>query len=81
MDSLADALAECLEAIREGQDLDEVLERYPAERAELVSLLEIAAKIVPPTSGDYPTEMQVKKLIERLLEEQHLAEDPAGSLT
>ena len=41
------ALAECLEALRQGEaDVQACLERYPAHRAELEALLEVA-RLIP----------------------------------
>ena len=41
------ALAECLEALRHGEaDVQACLERYPAHRAELEALLEVA-RLIP----------------------------------
>ena len=55
---IVDALAQCLEALRRGEpDLEACLRRYPAYRAELEPLLDVArlipglpAQIVPSSS-------------------------------
>jgi hypothetical protein len=45
--SIVEALAECLEAMREGEEPAACLETYPQYRAELAPLLEIASLIRP----------------------------------
>jgi hypothetical protein len=42
---LADALDKCLEQVRQGQTVDQVLVRYPAEAQELRPLLEVASHL------------------------------------
>lgn len=47
MVSIVEALADCLESMRQGSDLDVALERYPEYRAQLRALLEVASLIRP----------------------------------
>lgn len=47
MPSIVEALADCLEAMREGEELAACLEMYSQYRAELEPLLEIASLIRP----------------------------------
>jgi hypothetical protein len=41
------ALADCLESLRQGADLDRALESYPEHRSQLKALLEVASLIHP----------------------------------
>ena len=47
MASIVEALANCLEAMRRGSDLEASLEQYPEYRVQLQALLEVAALIRP----------------------------------
>ncbi len=45
MPELSTALQECLEAVRTGRELDAILQRYPAQRDELVALLQLSSDV------------------------------------
>ncbi len=45
--SIVEALADCLEAMRRGEQMEACLEMYPEYRAELKPLLEVASLIAP----------------------------------
>ena len=45
MASIVQALADCLETLRQGSDLEMALGRYPEYRAQLKALLEVASLI------------------------------------
>jgi hypothetical protein len=45
--SIVEALADCLETMRQGSDLDVALEKYPEYRTQLRALLEVASLIRP----------------------------------
>jgi len=66
---LADALAECLDAMRRNGDLEECLRRHPEHREELLSLLEVARKIRPLPPADAlpgPSRESAARFLERL---------------
>jgi hypothetical protein len=45
--SIVEALADSLEAMRQGRDIEACLERYPEYRSELKALLQVASLIRP----------------------------------
>ena len=47
LSNIVEALADCLEEIRRGGDLEACLQRYPQYRAELKAVLELAMLIKP----------------------------------
>jgi hypothetical protein len=71
------ALADCLETLRQGSDLDVALERYPEYRAQLKALLEVASLIQPLAEDVAPSPALQESIWARLLE---LQDEPAPSL-
>ena len=47
MVTIDEALAECLEALAEGNDLEACLEKYAGYRDELEALMEVARRLEP----------------------------------
>ena len=69
MASLADALADCLEALSRGEDLEECLARHAVHREELVTLLDVAGHI---SATRQPTELtpEAKERITEILRQR-----------
>jgi hypothetical protein len=63
-----EALADCLETMRQGSDLDVALEKYPEYRAELRALLEMASLIRPLGEEVTPSPSLREAIRARLLE-------------
>lgn len=55
MVSIVEALADCLETMRQGSDLDVALEKYPEYRTQLRALLEVASLIRPLAADVTPS--------------------------
>jgi hypothetical protein len=68
------ALADCLERLRQGSDLDVALERCPEYRAELKALLEVASLIQPLAEDVAPSPALRDSIWARLLD---LQDEPA----
>ena len=68
MVSIVEALAYCLEAMRQGWDLDVALEKYPEYRAQLRALLEVASLIRPLAADVTPSPRLREAIRARLLE-------------
>ena len=47
MPSIVEALADCLEAMRRGEQMEACLEMYPRYRGDLKPLLQVASLITP----------------------------------
>jgi len=62
------ALADCLEALRHGADLDLALESYPEYRSQLKALLEVASLIRPLAEDVAPSSATREDIRARLLE-------------
>jgi hypothetical protein len=62
------ALADCLEAMRRGADLDLALESYPEHRSQLKVLLEVASLIHPLADDVAPSPATREDIRARLLE-------------
>jgi hypothetical protein len=75
--SIVQALADCLETIREGSDLDVTLEGHPEHRAQLKALLEVASLIRPLAEDVRPSPAMRESIWTRLLE---LQDQPTSSL-
>jgi hypothetical protein len=65
---IVQALADCLETLRQGWDLDVALERYPEYRAQLKALLEVASLIRPLAEDVAPLPSLRESIWARLLE-------------
>ena len=52
VEGVADALAECLDLVRSGNDIELCLGRYPRYKHELLPLIEVALKIRPLSQTD-----------------------------
>ena len=63
-----EALADCLETMRRGADLEAVLERYPEYRLQLKALLEVAALIRPLPEDVVPSPLFREVTKSRILE-------------
>ena len=74
--SIVQALADCLETLRQGPDLNVALERYPEYRAQLEALLEVASLIRPLAEEVAPSLTLRESIWARLLE---LQDEPAPS--
>ena len=68
MPSVVQALADCLEAMRRGSDLDEALEKYPGYRARLTPLLEVVCLIHPLADDVTPSSASREGIMARLRE-------------
>jgi len=66
--SIVEALADCLETMRRGSDLDMALEKYPEYRAQLRALLEVASLIRPLAAEVTPSSSLREAIRARLLE-------------
>jgi hypothetical protein len=66
--SIVEALADCLETMRQGSDLDKALEKYPEYRAQLRALLEVASLIRPLAAEVTPSPRLREAIRARLLE-------------
>lgn len=75
--SIVQALADCLETLRQGSDPDVALERYPEYLAQLKALLELASLIRPLAEDVAPPSALRESIRAHLLEFQ---ERPAPSL-
>jgi hypothetical protein len=62
------ALADCLEALRQGADLDRALQDYPEYRSQLRALLEVASLIQPLAEDVAPSLATREDIRARLLE-------------
>jgi hypothetical protein len=71
------ALADCLETLRQGSDLNAALERCPEYRAQLKALLEVASLIRPLAEDVAPSPAMRESIWARLLE---LQDEPTPSL-
>ena len=71
------ALADCLETLRQGSGLEAALERYPEYRAQLKALLEVASLIHPLAENVAPSPAMRESIWARLLE---LQDKPTPSL-
>ena len=76
MVSIVQALADCLETLRQGSDLALTLERSPENRAQLKALLEVASLIRPLAENVAPSPAMRESIWARLLE---LQEKPTPS--
>ena len=72
------ALADCLETLRQGSDLDGALERCPEYRAQLKALLEVVSLIRPLAENVAPSPALREAIRVRLTE---LQEEPRPSLS
>lgn len=68
MVSIVEALADCLETMRRGSDLDMALEKYPEYRAQLRALLKVASLIRPLAAEVTPSPSRREAIRARLLE-------------
>jgi hypothetical protein len=66
--SIVEALADCLETMRQGSDLDVALKKYPEYRAQLRALLEVASLIRPLAAEVTPSPSLREAIRTRLLE-------------
>jgi hypothetical protein len=66
--SIVEALADCLETMRRGSDLDVALEKYPEYRAQLRALLEVVSLIRPLAADVTPSPSLREAIRARLLE-------------
>jgi len=66
--SIVEALADCLEAVRQGSDLDVALKKYPEYRFQLRALLEVASLIRPLAEEVTPSPSLREAIRARLLE-------------
>lgn len=73
MPSIVEALADCLEAMRRGEDMEACLAVYPHYREELKALLEIAAMIRPLPPETVPSPAFRRDTRSRLLERSSAA--------
>jgi hypothetical protein len=71
------ALADCLETLRQGSDLEAALGRYPEHSAQLKALLEVASLIHPLAENVAPSPAMRESIWARLLE---LQDKPTPSL-
>jgi hypothetical protein len=67
---IVQALADCLETVRQGSRLDVAMERYPKYRAQLNALLEVASLIRPLTEDVAPPFALQESIRAHLLELQ-----------
>jgi hypothetical protein len=74
---IVQALADCLETVRQGSRLDVAMERYPKYRAQLNALLEVASLIRPLAEDVAPPFALQESIRSHLLE---LQDKPAPSL-
>jgi hypothetical protein len=74
------ALADCLEALRQGSDLDRALQRYPEYRTQLEALLKVASLIRPLAEDVAPSPAAREDIRALLLGLQALAPgmEPSG---
>jgi len=63
-----EALADCLETMRRGSDLEACLERYPEYSVQLQALLEVAALIRPLPDDVVPSRAFRESTRSRILE-------------
>ena len=77
MVSIVQALADCLETLRQGSGLEAALGRYPECRAQLKALLEVASLIHPLAEDVAPSPAMRESIWARLLE---LQDKPTPSL-
>jgi hypothetical protein len=83
--SIVQALADCLETIREGSDVEVALEGHREYRAQLKALLEVASLIRPLAEDVRPSPAMRESIWTRLLELQdeltpslfHAGEEPS----
>jgi hypothetical protein len=68
--SIVQALADCLESLRQGSDVDVVLEGHRECRAQLKALLEVASLIRPLAENVAPSPAMRESIWARLLELQ-----------
>jgi hypothetical protein len=71
------ALADCLETLRQGAGLEAALGRYPEHRVQLKALLEVASLIHPLAENVAPSPAIRESIWARLLE---LQDKPTPSL-
>jgi hypothetical protein len=74
--SIVEALADCLETMRQGWDLDVALEKYPEYRAQLRALLEVAS-LIHPLAADVTPSPSLRRSIRARLLEMELRIDPS----
>lgn len=77
MANVVQALADCLETLRQGSNLEAALERYPEYRAHLKALLEVASLIHPLAEDVVPSPALRESIWALLLE---LQDEPTPSL-
>jgi len=75
--SIVQALADCLETLRQGSGLEAALGRYPEHSAQLKALLEVASLIHPLAENVAPSPAMRESIWARLLE---LQDKPTPSL-
>jgi hypothetical protein len=75
--SIVQALADCLETLRQDSDLEVALDRCPEYRAQLKALLEVASLIHPLADDVAPSPALREGIWARLLK---LQDEPAPSL-
>ena len=68
MVSIVEALADCLETMRRGPDLESCLERYPEYRTQLQALLAVASLIRPLPEDVVPSPDFTEATRSRILE-------------
>jgi hypothetical protein len=73
--SLVEALAACLEAMRQGASLETALGKYPEYRAQLRALLEVAS-LIRPLAKDVVPSPALRKAIRACLTELRQQPDP-----
>jgi len=75
--SIVQALADCLETLRQGSDLNVALERYPEYRAQLKALLEVAS-LIRPLAEDVAPPSALRESIRAHLRELRGEPTPPG---